>query len=146
MLLKGLISMEYKVLFVDDDANILSAYKRQLRKYFHIETARGSEIGLQEIKSNGGYAVIVSDLKMPGMDGNQFLAKVKDISPESIRIMLTGYADLQNAIEAINRVNIFRLLTKTGGSSVLSQTGISGVLCLTTRIGNRPAKWKASSN
>lgn len=119
--------MEYKVLFVDDDANILSAYKRQLRKHFHIETAQGGEMGLQEIKNNGGYAVIVSDLKMPGMDGNQFLAKVKDISPASIRIMLTGYADLQNAIEAINHVNIFRLLTKPCSSKDLIETIHKGI-------------------
>lgn len=104
--------MDYKVLFVDDDANILDAYKRQLRKQFHIETAIGGETGLEAVKSNGGYAVIVSDLRMPGIDGNQFLSRVKDISPESVRIMLTAYADLQNAIKAINHGNIFRLLTK----------------------------------
>lgn len=104
--------MEHRVLFVDDDANILEAYKRQLRKHFNIETARGSDSGLRAVENNGDYAVIVSDLRMPGMDGNQFLSRVKEISPESVRIMLTGYADLHNAIKAINHGNIFRLLTK----------------------------------
>ena len=104
--------MENRILFVDDDPNILDGYKRQLRKQFSIETAEGGEEGLEAVKNNGPFAVIVSDLKMPGMDGNQFLAHVKEITPESTRIMLTGYADLGSAIEAINSGNIFRLLTK----------------------------------
>ena len=104
--------METRILFVDDDSNILDGYKRQLRKQFTIETAEGGEKGIQIIKNNGPFAVIVSDLKMPGMDGNRFLAHVKEISPESTRILLTGYADLRSTIDAINNGSIFRLLTK----------------------------------
>jgi DNA-binding NtrC family response regulator len=104
--------MENRILFVDDDSNILDGYKRQLRKQFSVETAEGGEKGLVAVKDNGPFAVIVSDLKMPGMDGNRFLAHVKDITPESTRILLTGYADLRSAIEAINNGSIFRLLTK----------------------------------
>jgi DNA-binding NtrC family response regulator len=110
--LKESRQLENKVLFVDDDSNILDAYKRQLRKQFHIDTAQGSEHGLAAVNSSGPYAVIVSDLRMPGMDGIQFLSRVKEIVPDSVRMMLTGYADLQNAIKAINSGNIFRLLTK----------------------------------
>jgi len=104
--------MENRILFVDDDSNILDGYKRQLWKHFSIETAEGGEKGLDAVKNNGPFAVIVSDLKMPDMDGNQFLAHVKDLTPESTRILLTGYADLRSAIEAINNGSIFRLLTK----------------------------------
>lgn len=119
--------MENKILFVDDDANILDGYKRQLRKEFHIETAEGSEKGLEAITESGPFAVIVSDLKMPGMDGNQFLERVKKISPDSTRILLTGYADLSSAIVAINNGNIFRLLTKPCEKSVLIKALNEGI-------------------
>jgi DNA-binding NtrC family response regulator len=104
--------MEHRILFVDDEPNILDGYKRQLRKQFNIETAEGGERGLDMVKNNGPFSVVVSDLKMPGIDGNHFLALVKEVSPETTRILLTGYADLKSAIEAINNGNIFRLLTK----------------------------------
>ncbi len=119
--------MENRILFVDDDSNILDGYKRQLRKHFSIETAEGGEKGLDAVKNNGPFAVIVSDLKMPGMDGNQFLAHVKDIAPESTRILLTGYADLRSAIEAINNGSIFRLLTKPCDRIDLIQTLENGI-------------------
>lgn len=119
--------MENRILFVDDDSNILDGYKRQLRKHFDIETADGGEKGLDLVKNDGPFAVIVSDLKMPGMNGNQFLAHVKDISPETTRILLTGYADLKSAIEAINTGRIFRLLTKPCDKIDLIQTLENGV-------------------
>ena len=119
--------MENRILFVDDDSNILDGYKRQLRKHFSIETAEGGEMGLDAIKNNDPFAVIVSDLKMPGMDGNQFLAQVKEITPESTRILLTGYADLRSAIEAINNGSIFRLLTKPCDKVDLIQTLENGI-------------------
>jgi DNA-binding NtrC family response regulator len=119
--------MENRILFVDDDSNILDAFKRQLRNQFHIETAEGSKKGLEVIQNNDPFAVIVSDLKMPGMDGNQFLTRVKEISPESTRILLTGYADLSSAIKAINDGNIFRLLTKPCDKKVLIQALNNGI-------------------
>ena len=61
--------MNNNVLFVDDDENILDAYKRQLRRQFRIYTAQGGEQGLAAVNNQGPYAVIVSDLRMPGMDG-----------------------------------------------------------------------------
>ena len=119
--------MDNKILFVDDDLNILEAYKRQLKRQFQVETAQGGEEGLNTIKNSGPYAVIVSDLRMPGMDGNQFLAKVKEITPESVRMMLTGFADLKTAIDAINRGNIFRLLTKPCAKEVLAEALFDGI-------------------
>src|SRR5215470_5873259 len=86
-----------KILFVDDDANILEAYRRQLRKQFTIETALGAEEGLEVIRSRGPFAVVVSDLRMPGMDGIQFLSAVREATPHSVRCMLTGHADLDAA-------------------------------------------------
>ena len=119
--------MTYKVLFVDDDTNILAAFKRQLRKKFTIDTAKSPEEGLKAVREKGPYAVIISDLRMPGMDGNQFLYRVREITPESVRILLTGHADLQAAMNAINSGNIFRLLTKPCPSEVLVDAIASGV-------------------
>lgn len=104
--------MESKILIVDDDNNVLSTYKRLLRKQFHIDTAMGAMEGLIAIDIGGPYAVVISDLQMPGMNGFQFLSKVKETSPESIRMMLTGYADMHTAMKAINEGSIFQLLTK----------------------------------
>ncbi|HXG18068.1 MAG TPA: HD domain-containing phosphohydrolase [Methylomirabilota bacterium] len=104
--------MNEKILFVDDDANILEAYKRQLRKQFLIETAQGGEKGLEAVRTQGPFAVIVSDLRMPGMDGIQFLEAVREHAPDSVRCMLTGHADLDAAIAAVNKGNLFRFLTK----------------------------------
>ena len=118
--------MENKVLFVDDDSNVLDAYKRQLRKQFHIETAPGGEQGLAAVTNNGPYAVIISDLRMPGMDGIRFLSRVKEMVPDSVRMILTGYADLQNAIKAINSGNIFRLLTKPCAPQVMAKALTEG--------------------
>ncbi len=103
---------ERRILFVDDDPNILSAYKRRLRKQFHIETALSGDAGLKTIDDQGPFAVIVADMRMPGMDGVQFLAKARKRSPGSVRMMLTGNADLQTAINAANEGNVFRFLAK----------------------------------
>lgn len=104
--------MSEKVLFVDDDANILAGYQRALRKQFRIEIAIGADAALTLIERQGPYAVVVSDMCMPGMNGVQFLAKVKEIAPDTVRIMLTGNPDLRTAIEAVHHGHIFRFLTK----------------------------------
>ncbi|NLD38984.1 MAG: response regulator [Desulfatiglans sp.] len=119
--------MEHRILFVDDEPNILEGYKRQLRKQYDVVTAEGGERGLDMVKNNGPFSVVVSDLKMPGIDGNHFLALVKEVSPETTRILLTGYADLKSAIEAINNGNIFRLLTKPCDRLDLVQALESGI-------------------
>ncbi len=100
------------ILCVDDDPNILEGYKRQLRKEFKLETAVGPEQGLRMVTEQGPFAVVVSDLQMPGMNGVEFLAKVRAHEPDTVRMLLTGNAELTAAIEAINQGQIFRFLTK----------------------------------
>jgi response regulator RpfG family c-di-GMP phosphodiesterase len=100
------------VLFVDDDANILAGYKRQLRSLYNIETAINGQQGLEILTLQGPFGVVVADYRMPGMDGNQFLSKAKEVSPDTVRMMLTGHAELSQAIEVINQGHIFRFLTK----------------------------------
>jgi response regulator RpfG family c-di-GMP phosphodiesterase len=102
----------YKILFVDDDKNILDAFRRNLRKQFIIETADDGLQGLNVLKWKGPFAVVISDLRMADMDGIKFLSRVRDINPDTVRILLTGFADIESAISAVNRSNIYRLLTK----------------------------------
>lgn len=104
--------MTQKILFVDDDSNLLAALNRRLRKKFDMEIAIGPEQGLMVLEQVGPFAVVVADMRMPGMDGVTFLRRVRDISPDTVRIMLTGNADMQTAIDAVNEGNIFRFLTK----------------------------------
>lgn len=115
------------ILCVDDDANILDGYKRHLRKEFKLETAVGPEQGLQMVAERGPFAVVVSDLQMPGMSGIQFLARVREQSPDTVRILLTGNADLQTSIDAINQGQIFRFLTKPCTPEALANTLKAGL-------------------
>lgn len=109
------------VLFVDDDENILSAFLRQLRKRYHIHVAHSAEEALEKLQATGPYAVVVSDLRMPGMDGVEFLAQVRRRSPETVRIMLTGYADLDASMAAVNDGHVFRFLTKPANTDELAK-------------------------
>lgn len=104
--------MNDAILCVDDDANILEGFRRQLRKEFTLETALGPEEGLKILEARGPFAVVVSDLQMPGMNGVEFLAQVRIHEPDTVRMLLTGNADLQAAISAVNQGQIFRFLTK----------------------------------
>ena len=114
--------MTEKILFVDDDQNILDGYKRTLRKDLQIEVASSGIEALTAIQDHCSYAVIVSDMRMPGMDGAQFLARAKEICPQSVRIMLTGNADQQTAINAVNEGNIFRFLNKPCSPETMAKT------------------------
>jgi DNA-binding NtrC family response regulator len=101
-----------KILFVDDDQNILSAFQREFRKEFQVDTAADPEEGLKTVAARGPFAVIVSDFRMPKADGNRFLSAVKKIAPDSVRVLLTGHADVNTAIHAVNEGSVFRFLTK----------------------------------
>jgi response regulator RpfG family c-di-GMP phosphodiesterase len=111
-----------KVLFIDDERRILDAFERQFRKRFAIETADSPQQGLLLLAGRGPYSVIVSDLRMPGMTGIDVLAEAKRISPDSVRILLTGHADTNAAVSAINDGNIFRFLMKPCVGEVLAKT------------------------
>lgn len=104
--------MNKKVLFVDDEENVLASYKRNFHKQFEIYTALSGLQGIEILKTKGPFAVIISDMQMPGMKGDVFLTNARTIFPNSSRIMLTGYAKIENAIAAVNNGHIFRFLTK----------------------------------
>lgn len=101
-----------KILFVDDEMNLLTSLKRQFRKQYKVSTALGGEEGLNVIEEEGPFAVIVADMQMPEMDGIEFLKRVQNVAPDSVRLMLTGNADQKTAIDAVNEGKIFRFLNK----------------------------------
>ena len=104
--------MGMKILIVDDEKHILDSLRRGLARRYDMVTAEGSEEGLKALQSQGPFAVVISDLAMPGMDGVKFLAKVKEMSPYTVRMMLTGHGDFDATIASVNEGNIFRFLTK----------------------------------
>ncbi len=104
--------MNDRVLFVDDEPNVLKAIERQLRKEFSVFSSLSGQQALELMKKSRPFAVIVSDMRMPEMNGVQLLARVKEIAPETVRMMLTGNADQETAIQAVNEGNIFRFLNK----------------------------------
>jgi DNA-binding NtrC family response regulator len=119
--------MPEKVLFVDDDQNILASHQRMFRKQFALHTAMGGEEGLGSIAAHGPFAVIVSDMQMPIMNGVKFLTKARKLAPDSVRMILTGYADMQTAIEAVNEGHIFRFLTKPCHPEALAKALTAGI-------------------
>lgn len=101
-----------QVLFVDDEPLLLEGLRRSVHKEFLADLAASSDEGLDKLRHAGPYAVVISDMHMPGMDGVEFLATVRILSPDSIRVMLTGDNDLEVAMRAVNEGSIFRFLRK----------------------------------
>ncbi len=109
------------ILCVDDEKNVLEGLTRTLRSLYNVEMAVGGPQALEMLKTKGPFAVVVSDLRMPHMTGVQFLKEVRRISPDSVRVLLTGQGDMNSAIAAVNDGNIFRFLTKPCATETLVQ-------------------------
>jgi len=101
-----------RLLIVDDDPNVLEGLSLTLRKHFDVTTANGGVAGLVTLKSQGPFAVVVSDMRMPVMNGAVFLKRAREESPRTVRLLLTGQAELDAAISAVNEGGIFRFLLK----------------------------------
>lgn len=101
-----------RVLLVDDEPLVLAGLRRSVYTEFIADLAGGAQEGLAKLRKDGPYPVVISDMRMPGMDGAEFLATVRTISPDSIRVMLTGHSDMEAAARAVNEGQIFRFLTK----------------------------------
>ena len=114
--------MPEQILLVDDDRNILDGYRRTLRGEFLIDVAQSGQEALQLLESKGPYAVVISDMQMPGMDGIELLRSVKSASPDTVRVMLTGNAETGTAIDAINEGSIFRFLIKPCSKEMMAKT------------------------
>jgi response regulator RpfG family c-di-GMP phosphodiesterase len=101
-----------KLLLVDDEVAILDALRRQLRGRFDICTASGAEEALALLATEGPFAAVLSDMHMPGTDGATFLAEVHLRAPDTVRLLLTGQANVATAVAAVNDGQVFRFLTK----------------------------------
>ncbi len=123
----AVIKMSEKILLVDDEPAILQGYRRLLHRDFKIDIAVGGTEALAILAKDGPYAVVVSDMRMPGMNGIQLLSKIKAESPDTTRIMLTGNADIETAMTAINEGNIFRILVKPCPKELLAGTLTAGL-------------------
>jgi FixJ family two-component response regulator len=119
--------MSEKILFVDDEPAALDGYRRLLHKTFDVDTAVGAAEGLSKIAECGPYAAVVSDMRMPEMDGAAFLSMVREVAPDTVRMAITGYADIETAGRAINEGNIFRFLTKPCEKNTLT-AGLNSAL------------------
>lgn len=102
----------HRILIVDDDANLLKSFKRILGTRFETVTAADGVEGLRAVKEQGPFTVAISDYKMPGMNGLEFFSQAGEADPRMVRILLTGFADLEMSLKALNEVDVFRLLTK----------------------------------
>ena len=108
----GLSSGKYGLLFVDDEVQVLKSLKRVFRhENYRIFSAISGEAALETMQ-NESVQVVVSDYRMPGITGAEFLKSVKELYPETIRIMLTGYADVNAVMGAINEGAVYKFITK----------------------------------
>ncbi len=101
-----------RVLFVDDDLNLLAAIKRQFHGTYNLVTAESGQKALRILGDGKPFAVVISDMRMPEMNGIRFLSLAAKTSPDTVRVMLTGNADVETAMHAVNEGNIFRFLVK----------------------------------
>ena len=104
--------MKSKVLVVDDEDQLLCAFRLRLHNQYDIRCANDAWEGLEVLEEDGPFAVVVSDWKMPNIDGIKFLGEVMRRSPETARIMLTGHGDRHLAVNAVNQDYLFRFHTK----------------------------------
>lgn len=111
------------ILLVDDEPNILMALRRLLMdEDFGVLTAESGRVALDLLRETPDVGVIVSDQRMPGMTGVEFLEQARGLVPDALRILLTGYADMEATIAAINRGGAYRYLTKPWDDQVLLMT------------------------
>jgi len=101
-----------RVLCVDDEPNVLEGLKLHLRRKFALTTAASGAEALQRMRAEAPFAAIVSDMRMPGMSGAEFLKQARSVAPDTVRLLLTGHSDLQSAVSAVNDGQIFRFLSK----------------------------------
>ena len=108
-----------KILCVEDDPEVLEQLRRELGGEHQVLTATDAAEGLRILRDDPGVAAIISDMRMPGMDGASFLARTRALAPTAGRILLTDHADLQSAIAAVNEAQILRFLSKPFQSAEL---------------------------
>lgn len=110
---------EFRILCVDDEPRVLDGMRRTLGMNFDVQTAEGGAEALALLTGPERFAVTISDMRMPGMDGATYLERAAQADPDMVRMLLTGQADMQAAVRAVNQGRIFRFLTKPCDADVL---------------------------
>lgn len=105
------MSEKINVLYIDDEVNNLTSFKATFRRNFNITTAESADEGLKILEREFIH-VILSDQRMPKMTGIEFFESIQNIYPNPIRILMTGYTDINAVIDAINRGQVYKYLTK----------------------------------
>ncbi|MCR6638731.1 MAG: response regulator [Sporocytophaga sp.] len=100
-----------RILYIDDEKNNLTAFKATFRPYFRIFIAESAEEG-RKILETEKIEIIITDQRMPVMTGVEFLSSIIETYPDPIRILLTGYSDLQAVIDAVNKGHIYQYISK----------------------------------
>lgn len=118
--------MEHVILCVDDEIYNLDALERLFRKDFKVLKASSGDEGLVLLKDHD-VSLIISDQRMPGMQGTEFLKKSMSLSPDAIRILLTGYTDIESVIDAINAGEVYKYVTKPWDSVDFKNTVKKGI-------------------
>jgi CheY-like chemotaxis protein len=119
--------MTSQVLFVDDEQNLLNGIERRLSGQYDLATANSGVEALALMESRGPFAVAVTDMRMPKMDGVQFIKEARKKSPDTVYIMLTGNQDQATAMQALNEGHVFRFLTKPCQSADLTKAVEAGL-------------------
>lgn len=111
--------MSNKILFVDDEQTLLNGIERRLGFEYDLMTADSGALGLSILSEHGPFAAVVTDMRMPGMDGLEFVKNARQVSPDSVYLMLTGNQDQATASQAVNEGQVFRFLNKPCDSDAL---------------------------
>jgi len=131
--------MSEKILFVDDEPAFLTSYQLMLNpdlgadststasKLVDMDTAVGGAAGLEAIQSRGPYSLIISDMRMPGMTGLEFLTRAQQAAPDTVRMLLTGYSDIETVMNAVNRGQVFQYLAKPCEAQTLAHAVTLGL-------------------
>lgn len=126
-----------RILCVDDEQHVLDGLSRVLRRDFEIVTANGGGPALHRLQDRPGYAVIVTDMRMPGINGTMVLKAAREQMPDATRLLLTGQADVKDAMAAINDGQVFRFLTKPCNPKDLEAALLQAVEQYDLRIAQR---------
>jgi two-component system NtrC family sensor kinase len=123
-----MIDQDVQILCVDDEENVLKALRRLfMDDDYEIITATSGEQGLQELEENPGVQLVISDYRMPGMNGVDFLKEVYARRPDTVRIVLSGYADTASIVSAINEGQIYKFIPKPWNDDELRVTIVKAV-------------------
>ncbi len=127
-----------RILVVEDDRSVLDTVVRTLRlDHYDILAALSGEEALRLLETHGEVAVIIADQRMPGMSGTDFLHRTIDRCPDTIRVILTGYTDIESLVEAINAGRVYRYLTKPWETPELRMTVRNAIEAYTLVIENK---------